>query len=180
MRNISLWSVWLENSFSFSVKRTFFRNILKYTKKYSYAYSFTIFFPGIVIRLLIYLYSDSGHKAAQWLRHYAASRNVVDSVPMRSLNFFNFPIPSSRTSPWGLLSLWQKWVPRDVSRGVKRGRLVKLTIQPPSVCRLSRQCGILNISQTHGPLRPVETGYLHFFYMFRITGFLDIVHRPKF
>jgi hypothetical protein len=39
--------------------------------------------------------------------------------------------------------------------GVKCGGCVELTTLPPFVSRLSRQCGILNISQPYRPLRPV-------------------------
>jgi hypothetical protein len=82
--------------------------------------------------------------------------------PTSWINVFSLSNSSSRTRPWSLLSLYQKWVPEEEKscfRRVERGPCV-----PPSVSGLSRQCEILNILQPYRPPRPV-TGiallYLH-------------------
>jgi hypothetical protein len=59
--------------------------------------------------------------------------------------------------------------------GVECGRCVGLTTLQPSVSRLSRQCGILNISQPYRPLRPVTGIALLLLFKLKTTS-LDYRH----
>jgi hypothetical protein len=73
--------------------------------------------------------------------------------PTRSLIFFffNLPTSSARTMPWGSLSHLTEMIIRTENSSfyeVDHGRCVELKILPLSVSRLSKQCGILNISQS--------------------------------
>jgi hypothetical protein len=114
---------------------------------------------SVVFLLQAYSYiMQMGYKAST-----GAQRLLIISVinlllifPVRKLNIsIDLILPGS---PWpGIYSASykNKYQTQTCLWGVKHGRRLKLTASLPSVSRLSRQCGILNISQPYRPARPV-------------------------
>jgi hypothetical protein len=100
-----------------------------------------------------------GNGVARWFRYYTTSRDL-----MTLLIFTNLPIFQAVLGP-GLHTAsnrneYHKHKYKCFGE-VESGRCVRL-ISPPSVSRLSRQCGILNSTQSHRTARPITVITLPF------------------
>jgi hypothetical protein len=93
-------------------------------------------------------------------------------------------VAGSNTMALGLTQLLIEVSTRKSFWGVERGKHVRMTASPPSVCRLSRKWGTFDVSQPHRPPRSVKGMALLLYFLFmcfreifpQITSFSRLIY----
>jgi hypothetical protein len=111
------------------------------------------------------------------LEYVFYNRKVAGSSP-DEVDFFQFTQSLQPHYGPGVDSTSNRNEYQEASWGVKRGRRVRLTTLPPSMSRLSRRCGSLDLSHPYKPSRPLTGIALLYFLLSRYPLF-KISQNPR-
>jgi hypothetical protein len=110
--------------------------------------------PGNIIKRQHHLKAGACSSIVGWGTMLQTGRSWV-WFPIRSLNFFYLPNPSSCTMDLEFIHPLAEMSSRNLPGVIKRSWRIRLKISPPCMRQLFIKCGIFDVSQPFRPLQPV-------------------------